>query len=104
MLKQIVVVGACILALMVVVKDGRALHVAGLRGSCSIAGTYRDSSLLVACRAGRLDGRIDLVLTELDERRAAALAESLGAGQALTLQKPYSPDRLRRALRHALDK
>jgi two-component system cell cycle sensor histidine kinase/response regulator CckA len=53
--------------------------------------------------AERLDGRIDLVLTELDERRAAALAESLGAGQALTLQKPYSPDRLRRALRHALD-
>ena len=54
--------------------------------------------------AERLDGRIDLVLTELDERRAAALAESLGAGQALTLQKPYSPDRLRRALRHAFDK
>jgi CheY-like chemotaxis protein len=53
--------------------------------------------------AERLDGPIDLVLTELDERRAAALAVSLGAGQALTLQKPYSPDRLRRALRHALD-
>jgi signal transduction histidine kinase len=53
--------------------------------------------------AERLDGPIDLVLTELDERRAAALAESLGAGQALTLQKPYSPDRLRRALRLALD-
>ena len=31
--------------------------------------------------AERLDGHIDLVLTELDERRAAALAESLGAGQ-----------------------
>jgi two-component system, cell cycle sensor histidine kinase and response regulator CckA len=54
--------------------------------------------------AERLDGPIDLVLTELDDRRAAALAESLGAGQALTLQKPYSPDRLRRALRHALDR
>jgi two-component system, cell cycle sensor histidine kinase and response regulator CckA len=53
--------------------------------------------------AERLDGPIDLVLTELEERRASALAESLGAGQALTLQKPYSPDRLRRALRHALD-
>ena len=48
--------------------------------------------------AERLDGRIDLVLTELDERRAAALAESLGAGQALTLQKPYSPDALATAL------
>ena len=53
--------------------------------------------------AKRFDGRIDLVLTELDDRRAAALAESLGAGQALTLQKPYSPDRLRRELRQALD-
>jgi two-component system cell cycle sensor histidine kinase/response regulator CckA len=53
--------------------------------------------------AERHDGRIDLVLTELDERRAAGLAKSLGAGQALTLQKPYSPDRLRRELRQALD-
>ena len=53
--------------------------------------------------AERLDGHIDLVLTELDERPAAALAELLGAGRALTLQKPYSPDRLRRTLRHALD-
>ena len=53
--------------------------------------------------AAGLDGCIDLVLTELDERRAAALAESLGAAKALTLQKPHSPDRLRRALRNALD-
>jgi PAS domain S-box-containing protein len=53
--------------------------------------------------AEHLDRDVDLVLTELDERRAAALAESLGAGQALSLQKPYSPDRLRQALRHALD-
>ena len=66
LLKQIVAVGACILALMVVVKNGRALHVTGLRGSCSIAGTYRDSSLLVACRPGKLDGRPDL------SRRACA--------------------------------
>ena len=50
-----------------------------------------------------LDGPIDLVLTELDEQRAEALAESLGAARALTLQKPYSPERLRQALRGALD-
>jgi CheY-like chemotaxis protein len=50
-----------------------------------------------------LDRPIDLVLTELDEKRADALAESLGAARALTLQKPYSPERLRRALRDVLD-
>ena len=53
--------------------------------------------------AERLDRRIDLVLTELDERRAAALAESLRAAHGLTLQKPYSPERLRAAVRRALD-
>jgi two-component system cell cycle sensor histidine kinase/response regulator CckA len=50
-----------------------------------------------------LDRPIDLVLTELDEKRAEALAESLGAARALTLQKPYSPERLRGALRDVLD-
>jgi PAS domain S-box-containing protein len=53
--------------------------------------------------AEHLDRSIDLVLTELDERRAAALGASLGAAQALTLQKPYSPERLREAVRHVLD-
>jgi hypothetical protein len=43
------------------------------------------------------------VLTELDEVRAAALAESLGAERSLTLQKPYSPERLRQAVRNVLD-
>jgi PAS domain S-box-containing protein len=50
-----------------------------------------------------LDRPIDLVLTELDEVRAAALAESLGAERSLTLQKPYSPERLRQAVRNVLD-
>jgi len=50
-----------------------------------------------------LDRPIDLVLTELDETRAAALAESLGAARALTLQKPYSPERLRHEVRSVLD-
>jgi PAS domain S-box-containing protein len=50
-----------------------------------------------------LDRPIDLVLTELDETRAAALAESLGAARALTLQKPYSPERLLQAVRSVLD-
>jgi two-component system, cell cycle sensor histidine kinase and response regulator CckA len=50
-----------------------------------------------------LDRPIDLVLTELDEKGAAALGESLGAVRALTLQKPYSPERLRQAVRSVLD-
>jgi two-component system, cell cycle sensor histidine kinase and response regulator CckA len=53
--------------------------------------------------AERLESSIDLVLTELDETRAAALAESLLAAHALTLRKPYSPERLREAVRGALD-
>jgi two-component system, cell cycle sensor histidine kinase and response regulator CckA len=53
--------------------------------------------------AERLEGRIDLVLTELDEARAAGLAESLMAAHALTLRKPYSPERLREAVKRALD-
>jgi two-component system cell cycle sensor histidine kinase/response regulator CckA len=53
--------------------------------------------------AERLESSIDLVLSELDETRAAALAESLMAAHALTLRKPYSPERLREAVSGALD-
>ncbi len=53
--------------------------------------------------AERLESSIDLVLTELDETQASVLAESLVAGHALTLRKPYSPERLRDAVRDALD-
>jgi signal transduction histidine kinase/CheY-like chemotaxis protein len=53
--------------------------------------------------AEHLDRPIDLVLTELDEKRAGALAQSLGAAGALTLQKPYSPERLRQAVGNALE-
>jgi CheY-like chemotaxis protein len=53
--------------------------------------------------AEHLDRPIDLVLTELDDKRADALAQSLGATRAVTLQKPYSPERLRQAVRSRLD-
>jgi two-component system cell cycle sensor histidine kinase/response regulator CckA len=53
--------------------------------------------------AERIDDGIDLVLTELDERRAHALARSLGCAKALTLQKPYPSERLREAVKRALD-
>jgi len=69
MLKPIVTVTALIFALMVVVKDGRALRMTGLTGSCQIAQRYADSSFLVACRAGKLDGLPDL------SRRACTSAQ-----------------------------
>jgi len=57
MLKPIVTVAAVIFALMVVVKDGRALRMVGLTGSCAVVKTYGDSTTLVACRPGSLGGR-----------------------------------------------
>lgn len=60
MLSRIVAVGFCIFVLMVVIKDGRVLRVAGLTGSCSVVQTFTDSSELAACRAGKLEGRPDL--------------------------------------------
>jgi hypothetical protein len=60
MLKQIVAVGVCIFALMVVIKDGRVLRTAGLTGSCSVVQTFSDSSELAACRPGKLEGRPEL--------------------------------------------
>jgi two-component system, cell cycle sensor histidine kinase and response regulator CckA len=53
--------------------------------------------------AERLEDPIDLVLTELDEKQAAALAESLRAERALSLRKPYSPEHLRESVRSELD-
>ena len=60
MLRSIVAVGVCIFAVMVVIKDGRALRMTGLAGSCSIVQTFSDSSELALCRSGKLEGRPDL--------------------------------------------
>ena len=60
MLKSMVAVGVCILALMVVIKDGRVLRTAGLTGSCSVVQTFSDSSELTTCRPGKLKGLPDL--------------------------------------------
>jgi len=60
MIKRVVIVGALILALMIVVKDGRVLRDAGLTGSCRVAQTFADGTQLEACRGGRLAGRPDL--------------------------------------------
>jgi hypothetical protein len=60
MLARIVAVGACIFLLMLVIKDGHVLRIAGLTGSCAVVQTLPDSSELTLCRAGKLEGRPDL--------------------------------------------
>jgi len=60
MIKRVVAVAVLILALMLVVKDGRVLRDAGLTGSCSSVQTFGDGTQLEGCMAGRLAGRPDL--------------------------------------------
>ena len=60
MIKRVVVVGVLIFAVMVVVKDGRFLRIAGLKGTCSNVQTLTDGTQLEACRAGKLAGAPDL--------------------------------------------
>ncbi len=60
MVTRIVLTGLVVVALMVGVKDGRILRVAGLTGSCTIVQTTADGTQLEACKAGKLDGMPDL--------------------------------------------
>lgn len=60
MLKPIFVTAACILALMVAVKDGRVLRTSGLTGSCSALAPTASGALVEACKPGKLEGRPDL--------------------------------------------
>jgi hypothetical protein len=60
MLIRIVAAGACIFFLMLVIKDGRVLRIAGLTGSCTVVQTLSDSSEVTLCRPGKLEGRPDL--------------------------------------------
>ena len=50
-----------ILALMLVIKDGRALRQAGLKGAChAVAAPAGDDGAWAACDPGRLEGAPDL--------------------------------------------
>jgi hypothetical protein len=60
MLIRIVATGACIFILMLVIKDGRLLRTTGLTGSCTVVQTLSDSSELVTCSSGKLEGKPDL--------------------------------------------
>ena len=60
MLKRVVAVAVCILAVMIAIKDGRVLRSAGLTGSCSVVRAEPDGTELEACRPGKLEGRPDL--------------------------------------------
>jgi hypothetical protein len=57
--KGIVVVSICILAAMIVVKDGRLLRNAGLTATCSKVASVPDADI-DACRPGKLEGHPDL--------------------------------------------
>jgi len=60
MLIRIVATGACIFLFMLVINVGRLLRTTGLTGSCSVVQTLSDSSELVTCSAGKLEGKPDL--------------------------------------------
>jgi hypothetical protein len=60
-MKGVLAVAACILAVMVAIKDGRILHSAGLTGGCSAIVTPRgETGAWQKCVAGRLQGAPDL--------------------------------------------
>ena len=59
-LKPIFVVAACILALMLVLKDGRVLKTTGLTAKCAPVSAVVQGTVVEACKPGKLEGRPDL--------------------------------------------
>jgi hypothetical protein len=72
---RIVAAAVAVLALMIVIKDGRVLRRVGLTGSCRVVQTTADGSAWAACRAGRLEGLPDL------SRRSCAAGALQGSVQ-----------------------
>ncbi len=60
MFLKILLVGAVVVATMVVVKDGRVLARAGLTGSCHQVSETAQGLTLQACSRGKLEGYPDL--------------------------------------------
>jgi hypothetical protein len=60
-MKGVLVLGALVLALMIVIKDGRVLRKMGLIGSCvTIATPSGQTGSWVKCTSGKLQGAPDL--------------------------------------------
>jgi hypothetical protein len=58
---RVVVASLLVIAVMVAVKDGRALEKAGLVGSCAaVAAPGGQTGYWHACKEGKLEGRPDL--------------------------------------------
>jgi len=60
MLKRVFAVAALVLALMIVIKDGRLLRSAGLIASCTVVSTAADGTQVEECRPGMLEGAHNL--------------------------------------------
>lgn len=61
MLLKILVVGALVIGVMVVIRDGRILRDAGLLSRCSpVVVNAQDDPTLLSCTKGRLDGWPDM--------------------------------------------
>lgn len=60
MLKRVFIVAALVLAVMIVIKDGRLLRTTGLIASCAVVSTAADGTQLEACLPGRLEGAHNL--------------------------------------------
>ena len=81
MVTRIVLAGLVVVALMVGVKDGRILRVAGLTGSCTVVQTIADGTQLEACKAGKLEGMPDLSRQRLHGRRDRRSAGCTGGAR-----------------------
>jgi hypothetical protein len=61
MLLKILIVGALVIGLMAVIRDGRALKDAGLLSHCSTVTVHgQEDPTLLGCAKGRLDGWPDM--------------------------------------------
>ncbi|HLY93409.1 MAG TPA: hypothetical protein VKP14_01030 [Gaiellaceae bacterium] len=60
MLKRVFIAALVVLALMVVIKDGRLLRTTGLIASCSVVTTAADGTQLEECRPGKIEGAHNL--------------------------------------------
>ena len=75
MYRAAVVVGL-ILAVMVVIKDGRALQHVGILSSCTaVVAPAGDEAAWHACRAGKLEGRPNLARNACESRGVRAELE-----------------------------